>query len=354
MNRLFKLFIPVLVLLTFSFDQTAADDNLVPLPQAPQAAAPQAVAPQAVNSKVGINEGTIVGNENIIINVMKGEVINQATSQPYVPDLGLGYILQMVTDRTNPQPAIDFVITANNEGLIPIIRLCYPDPTMCKFKSAAHIYLFYEQVAQALDGTDDVFVAALGPNEPGSGEAEAFGVAHADYATLVNWANTSAAYLQQYRVKNGGNIYLAPAIFNGSNSVPGDDDVKGYLYSNPSINADDFDYILANLYNHNGKTARYFYTEKGRSIRNYVKTRPHLSTIITETGFIRYKGNPTDLNQFKTVFPALCSDTTISGILFFRPMNAKKLPPNYPAYTPRQTPAIGPNALHNIAQSCVS
>lgn len=349
MYRLFKLFIPVLVLLTLSFDQTtAADDNLVPLPQAPQAA-----APQAVSSKVGINEGTIVGNENIIISVMKGEVDNPATSQPYVPDLGLGYILQMVTDRTNPQPAIDFIVTANNEGLIPIIRLCYPDPAMCKFKSAAHIYEFYEQVAQALDGTDDVFVAALGPNEPGSGEAEAFGVGNGDYATLVNWANTSAAYLQQYRVKNGGNIYLAPAIFNGSNSVPGDDDVRGYLYRQPTINAADFDFILANLYNHNGKTARYFYTEKGRSIRNYVKNNPHLKTIITETGFIRHKGNPADLKLFKIVFPALCSDVTISGILFFRPMPAAKLPPNYPAYTPRQTPAIGPKALHSIAQSCI-
>lgn len=353
MSRLFKLFVtltplPVLVLLSllalsFNHTQTAADDTPLTLP----------TLPQAVNGKVGINEGTIVGNEDIVIRVMKGEVINPATDQPYVPDLGMGYILQMVTDRTKPQPAIDFIIRANNEGLIPVIRLCYPDPTVCKFKSAAHIYLFYEKVAQGLAGTSHVFVAALGPNEPGSGEAEAFGVANGNYATLVNWANTAATYLQPYRVKNGGNVYLAPAIFNGSNSVPGDDDVRGYLYSKPTIKAWNFDFILTNLYNHSGKTPQYFYREKGRSMRNYVVNHPHLKTIITETGFIRHKGNPDDLEQFEAAHAKLCSDTTISGILFFRPISAAKLPPGYPAYSPRQTPAISPTALHRIAQACI-
>lgn len=348
MSRLFRMFVPVLVLLTLSlilpFDHTAADDTLI--------AVPQVSAPQIASSKVGINEGTIVGNEDIVIRTMRGEVINSSTGQPYVPNIEPSYILQMVTDRTNPQPAINFIIKANNEGLIPIIRLCYPDPAMCKFKSAAHIYGFYQQVAQALDGTNHVFVAALGPNEPGSGEAEAFGVANGDYATLVRWANNAAKNLQPYRVVNGGNMYLAPAIFNGSNSVPGDDDVRGYLYSTPSIKPQRFDFILTNLYNHNGKTARYFYTEKGRSMRNYVKNNPHLKTIVTETGFIRHAGNPTDLQNFRTAYAKLCSDTTISGILFFRPVAVKKLPPGYPAYTPRQTPSIGPSALQSIAQSC--
>lgn len=344
MSRLFKVFLPLLALFTLSslsFDQTTADDTLI-------------TVPQAVDSKVGINEGTIVGNEDIIIRVMRGEVVNPSTSEPYVPNLDPRYILQMVTDRTNPQPAIDFIVRANNDGLIPVIRLCYPDPAMCTFKSAAHIYLFYEQVAQGLTGTNHVFVAALGPNEPGSGEAEAFGVGNGDYATLVRWANKAAKYLQPYRVSNGGNMYLAPAIFNGSNSVPGDDDVRGYLYSTPSIIAARFDYILTNLYNHNGKTAKYFYTEKGRSIRSYVKNNPHLKTIITETGYIRHAGNPIDREKFETVYAKLCSDTTISGILFFRPIRANKLPPGYPAYNPRQTPGIGPAALHRIAQACAA
>lgn len=340
MSRLLR--VPILVLLvlfTISFNKAAADT--LPLPR-------------NVRSKAGINEGTIVSNEDIIIKVTQGKVINPAKGKPYVPDLGLGYMLEIVTDQNKPQPAVDFISKANCEGLIPVIRLCFGDPNTCTFKSAEDIYLFYEKVAQGLAGTDAVFVAALGPNEPGSGEAEAFGVAHGDYVTLVNWANTAAGYLQKYRVKNGGNIYLAPAIFNGTNSVPGSDDVGGYLYSQPTINADDFDFILTNLYNDGGKTARYFYKEDGRSMRKYVKAHPHLKTIITENGFKQFYGNPTDLELFKAGYLKLCNDKTISGILFFRPIASEKLPPNYPAFAPRQYPAIKPKILQRIIQSCTA
>jgi hypothetical protein len=323
-----------------TIDQNLQDGTL-PLPRNPR-------------NKAGINEGTLVGNEETIIQVMQGKVINPEKNKPYVPDLGLGYILEIVTSKNNPQATIDYIISANDQGFIPVIRLCFQDPTTCKFKSAADIYLFYEAVAQGLAGTDDVFVAALGPNEPGSGEAEAFGVTHGDYATLVNWANTAAAYLQKYRVKNGGNIYLGPAIFNGTNSVPGSDDVKGYLYSQPSINADDFDFILTNLYNDGGKTAKYFYREVGRSMRKYVKDHPHLKTIITENGFKPFYGDPTDLDLFKTTYVKLCNDVTISGIIFFRPFSAAKLPPGYPAFYPRQNPAIRPKTLQKLIQSCAA
>jgi hypothetical protein len=340
-----KILVPVLVLLTFLSFSFMTKNNAEALRLVPN-----------LRSKAGINEGTVVGygNERIIIKVMQGKIINPATSKPYVPNLRLGYILQIVTDKDKPQAAIDFIVKANKRGLTPVIRLCFPDPAVCKFKSASDIYLFYEKVAQGLAGTSHVFVAALGPNEPGSGEAAAFGVAHGDYATLVNWANTAAEYLQPYRVKNGGNIYLGPAIFNGTNSVPGSDDVKGYLYSQPTINASYFDFILTNLYNDGGQTARYFYRESGRSMRNYVVNHPHLRTIITETGFKRFYGNPTDLRLFKNVYPKLCNDRTISGILFFRPIRAEKLPPNYPAYGPRQNPPIGPRVLQRIVQSCTA
>lgn len=341
MGRSFKIWILLLVLLTLlgvSLINAQESDNTT----------------RVVRSKAGINEGTIVGNENRIINVMQGEVINPATGLPYVQNLGLGYILQMVTDKDKPQPAIDFIVKANTEGMIPVIRLCYPDPAMCKFKSAADIYLFYEKVALGLAGTDHVFVAALGPNEPGSGEAAAFGVTPGDYPTLVRWANTAAEYLQKYRVVNGGNMYLGPAIFNGTNSSPGSDDVRGYLYSQPTINASYFDFILTNLYNDGGKTARYFYREDGRSMRKYVMSHPHLKTIITETGFKRWYGNPTDVRLLKAVYPKLCNDVTVAGILFFRPIAAEKLPPVYPAFGPRQYPALSPKKLYKIIQTCTA
>jgi hypothetical protein len=309
--------------------------------------------PRTLRSKAGINEGVLVGVDHKVMQVMQGEVFNPEKGRPYVPDLGLGYILAMVSDK-KAQPAIDFIVRANSEGLIPVIRLCYPDPASCKFKGASDIYTFYEKVAQGLAGTNHVFVAALGPNEPGSGEAQAFGAAHGDYATLVNWANTAAEYLQKYRVKNGGNVYLGPAIFNGTNSVPGSDDVRGYLYSQPSINADYFDFILTNLYNDGGLPAKYFYKEDGRSMREYVKNHPHLKTIITEYGYKAYYGEPTDLDLYKTQYVKLCSDKTIAGILFFRPMSAEKLPPGYPAFGPRQNPAVKPKAVHKMVQSCTA
>jgi hypothetical protein len=309
--------------------------------------------PRDVRSKAGINEGTLMGNEQHVIDVIQGQVINPENSKPYVPDLGMSYILQIVSTKKS-QPAIDFVIKANQEGLIPVIRLCFTIPDSCKFKSAKDIYEFYEEVAQGLAGTDYVFVATLGPNEAGSGEAEVFGVAHGDYATLVNWANTAAEYLQPYRVQNGGNLYLGPAIFNGTNSVPGSDDVRGYLYSEPSINADYFDFILTNLYNDNGKKAKYFYKEDGRSMKKYVKAHPHLRTIITEFGYKPFYGEPLDLAMYEEQYGKLCTDDTISGILFFRPMSADKLPASYPAFGPRQNPAIKPKKLDKIIHTCIT
>ncbi len=353
MQRLFKIFTPVLI--AFVLIALSLSINEYTEAQEPQPVVDDTLPlPLNVRSKVGLNEGTIVGNEKIIIKVMEGGVIKPNKPKPYVPDLGLGYLLQMVTERKQAQATIDFIITANQKGMIPVIRLCYPDPNMCKFKSASDIYLFYEKVAQGLAGTDHVFVAALGPNEPGSGEAMAFGVAHGDYATLVNWANTAAAYLQKYRVVNGGNVYLGPAIFNGTNSLAGADDVRGYLFSQPAINPDYFDVILTNLYNDGGKKAKYFYKENGRSMRKYVKAHPHMKTIVTEFGYKPFYGEPKDLNMYIKQYAKLCKDKTVSGILFFRPLKEKKLPPGYPAFGPRQNPAIKPKVLHSMVQSCIA
>ncbi len=351
MSRSFKILVPVLVLLALLTVSFTSTDHI----EAQEGSAGEGVLPlpRNVRGKAGINEGTMPGNEHHVIEVIQGEIINPDKGKPYVPDLGLGYMLQIVTDK-KAQPAIDYVIKANQEGLIPVIRLCFIDPSTCKFKSAEDMYIFYEKIAKGLAGTDYVFVASLGPNEPGSGEAEAFGVAHGDYATLVNWANTAAEYLQKYRVKNGGNLYLGPAIFNGTNSVPGSDDVRGYLYSQPSIKADYFDFILTNLYNDGGKKAKYFYKEDGRSMQAYVKAHPHLKTIITEFGYKPFFGEPKDLELYEKQYGKLCVDDTIAGILFFRPMSADKLPPSYPAFGPRQNPSIKPKTLLKIIQTCTA
>ncbi len=353
MQRIFSTSVTVLVLLaslTISFTANESIEAQEPDPVVDELLP----LPRNVRSKAGINEGTIVGNEKIIIKVMSGQVMKPNKPKPYVPDLGLGYLLQMVTEKKQAQATIDFVIEANRQGLIPVIRLCYPDPNMCKFKSASDIYLFYEKVAQGLAGTSHVFVAALGPNEPGSGESMAFGIGHGDYATLVNWANTAAAYLQKYRVVNGGNVYLGPAIFNGTNSVPGSDDVRGYLYSSPAIKPEYFDVILTNLYNDGGKKAKYFYKEDGRSMKKYVKAHPHLKTIITEFGYKPFYGEPTDLNMYIEQYGKLCKDKTITGVLFFRPMKESKLPPGYPAFGPRQNPAVKPKVVQSMIQSCIA
>src|SRR5688572_450258 len=128
MSRSFKILVPILLLLTLLAISFTRNNNA-------EAQSTRRV-PITLPSKAGIHEGTLMGNEQVVIDTMKGEIINPATGLPYVPNLGLGYIVQIAEDKDKPGPVIDYIVHANTEGLIPIVRLCYPDAARCKFKSA--------------------------------------------------------------------------------------------------------------------------------------------------------------------------------------------------------------------------
>ena len=264
----------------------------------------------------------------------------------------ISYILGM-TIEPNVSGAVNFVKASVDAGMMPIIRLCYDGG--CSFNlssSADQIIDFYSAVAQQLDGTDYEFIAVLGPNEPGTGsEAIGFGVPPVQsggYNILIQRANEAAEALQEYRFENGGPMYLAPAIFNVTNTQ--NDDVNAYLFGQfgQTIDPTLFDYLLGNSYNLSNGDADYFYTEaigsRPQSMKAYAEAN-NLPVIFTEIGF--FTG---DYLRLKDTYQRMCSDSTIEGLLFFRPLPVNTLPGD--VAIPRQDPPITPDQLKEIINSC--
>ena len=264
----------------------------------------------------------------------------------------ISYILGM-TIEPNVSGAVEFVKASVDAGMMPIIRLCYDGG--CGFNissSADQIIDFYKGVAEALDGTDYEFIAVLGPNEPGTGkEAEGFGVPPVKaggYNILIKRANEAAQALQEYRFENGGPMYLAPAIFNVTNTQ--NDDINAYLFGQfgSTIDPTLFDYLLGNSYNLSNGDADYFYAEaigsRPQSMKAYAEAN-NMPVIFTEIGF--FTG---DYLRLKDTYKRMCSDSNIEGLLFFRPLPPGALPND--TFTPRQDPPITPEQLKEIIDSC--
>ncbi|MEO6728904.1 MAG: M23 family metallopeptidase [Candidatus Dojkabacteria bacterium] len=250
--------------------------------------------------KGGINQGDL-GQWNDNIGFVQG---NNSLKR----DLKMGNILSLFTDR-NPGPAIDFIKSANDAGMLPVVRLCYVGG--CAFSMYDNsIPDFYKAVSEAV-GPDYVFVAILGPNEPGTGgEMTAFGVNDGDYGTLIAKANEAAILLQGNRVKVGGNMYLTPAAFNINNRSVNGDDVKEYLLNGRGLDLNLFDYLTGNTYNDGNATAYDNYVNSGMK---KVVDDNGLKTMITEFG--RFNNSDSDL---KASFMKFCDDSNVDGVLFFR------------------------------------
>ncbi|MCS7317821.1 MAG: M15 family metallopeptidase [Candidatus Dojkabacteria bacterium] len=291
------------------------------------------------------------GGLNNAINLSKGSVrtVYEAMQQQ---GLTLSYIVGM-TIEPNVSGAVEFIQESIDLGMLPIIRLCYDGG--CNFNLSANadqIIEFYSAVAKELEGTDYEFIAVLGPNEPGTGnEATGFGVPPVNsggYNILIQRANEAAEALQEYRFVNGGVMYLAPAIFNITNTQ--NDDANAYLFGQfgSSINPDLFDYILVNSYNLNNGDADLFFTEAigGRpsSIRSYAE-KNDLKVIFTEFGY--FSGSEERLRE--TYF-RLCNDSIVEAINFFRPFPPNAIPGD--TFTPRQNPPITMQSLKQIVRSC--
>lgn len=284
-----------------------------------------------ISNKGGINNGTILSGFQQVIDFLRNN------------RLEMGYILAIATSPGEAGSAYDFIVEANEANLMPIIRLCFPGG--CSFRGPSDIVSFYEGINSRLAGSDYEYIGVVGPNEPGTaGEMESFGVALGDYATIVSWSNQAATMLQSSRVSNGGNMYIAPVIFNLSNTQ--NDDVVGYLYSSPQIDPTLFDYLMGNTYLISGLPAEFFYDQPGRSVRSYAEDND-LLTIISEYGYLDDQSAQPFLPSLQSSYSALCNDETVDGILFFRPFYSELDAP-----APRQEPQIPSQEVKRMIDSC--
>ncbi len=254
-------------------------------------------------------------------------------------DLNMSYLLSLEIDPGGDPT--NFIKETFDNGYMPIIRLCFDGG--CSFTRES-IITFYEKINNNLAGTDYQFIGVVGPNEPGTGkEALGFGFSSLNYAELVEMSNTAASALQDYRVENGGNMYIAPAIFNLANRE--NDDTKEYL--NPtghaSIDPSLYDYLLGNTYDLEGGSATKWYEESGA--KAYIEANDNLLMIFTEFGY--FSSAPGGIEGLKESYKTLCEDETVDGIMFFRP-NYQELN----ASVPRQDPVIPIDDLKEMIDSC--
>lgn len=283
-----------------------------------------------IKTIAGLNQGVGVDDWNSQIDFIEQK------------ELGMSYLLGLVTSPSQVIGTVNFIKGVADAGMMPIVRLCYSGG--CEFNisgSADPIIKFYQQINEQLQGTDYNYIGVVGPNEPGTAnEMQGFGVS--DYGTLVNRANEAATALQDDRVTNGGNMYIAPVIFNIVNRQ--NDDVKEYLLDGSEIDPGLFDYLLGNTYNLLGQANAYtWYQESG--LKNYVDSTD-LYVVITEFGSIG-DGASLNVQNLNTAYQQLCNDEKIDGILFFRPFNSE-----LPISEPRQDPEISSSVISNLIDSC--
>ncbi|MFS8130368.1 MAG: M23 family metallopeptidase, partial [Candidatus Dojkabacteria bacterium] len=284
------------------------------------------------SGKGGINQGSLGWNN---------EIQFAQGNNSLKKDLKMGNILGLFLFN-DPGRAAQFVIDANDSGLLPVIRLCYSDS--CAFNLYDDsIPNFYKTVSLLIDQQrpGSVFVGLVGPNEPGTnGEAAAFGAGSAasvPYQDLVDRANYFADQLQDIRVKLGGNMYIAPAAFNMTNRQ--NDDIKEYLLNGRGLNLGLFDYLAGNTYNTDGKSAYSFYADTGMK---QVVDSNGLKTIITEFG--KFSGTNDDL---KNTFNQFCDDSNVDGVLFFRSFEDGELGAGQPKPLP-----IPISVIYDMTSSC--
>lgn len=226
--------------------------------------------------------------------------------------------------------AVDFVKGAVEDGFLPVIRLCYEQQGNCDFdlsQNENELVDYYQGISDRLkaSGGNYVFAATLGPNEPLTGDPgmvlSSFKVPN--YETFIIRANEAADRLQGNRVENGGNMFLAPAIFNISQK----EDAPRYLDLPTPGNGDEsvkirpelFDFIALNAYSDIHNDAYHYYQDS--EVPQYVAEHD-LVTLVTETGLIGISAHePAFGTTKKAQFLAMekfCADDRVEGISFFR------------------------------------
>lgn len=309
-------------------------------------------------SKSGVNMGSFAEDLHPL-KFINGDVNDD--------DLEMSFIVFSPSSDGNVDQTVDFINEAVDRGKMPIVRLCIGP---CNFivKDNAQsvgesIANFYIDVAQKLEGSDAQFIAALGPNEPGTGDEMLHFLGTTDvalgYSILPQAANIAAERLQIYR---GDIMYLAPGIFNITNTQ--NDDFFQYTEAPGSINPELFDYILGNTYEFFDLTAYDFYAQnfgqRSKSVKQYVEDHD-MGFIVTEYGsFVKEGGDtlstepggyavgPTAMDLLKASYNQFCNDPNVDAINFFRPFSNAEYGKEIP--DPKQK--ISLNQVKEIISGC--
>lgn len=268
--------------------------------------------------KGGLNQGNLVSVPGDDIPFIKGETDKNKIN------LDMGYILRIALDPGDIGGTTGFIKQANENGLTPVVRLCYSPEAgggndNCKFDlnlpvdHPNSLASYYRNVYNSLGGQfEAVFV--MGPNEPGTaGEMSNFKIIQGDYATLVARTNDNARAVQDIR---GAGVFLAPAIFNTSTNQSGLYNTGGDFeaYNKNGIDWSLYDYILANFYDTKDNNSFKEYQDTG--IQQFARDRG-LRVIVTEFGIFD-KNTSGVKDQFKKNFTGFCNESQVDGILFFR------------------------------------
>ncbi|MDQ7021184.1 MAG: D-alanyl-D-alanine carboxypeptidase family protein [Candidatus Dojkabacteria bacterium] len=250
----------------------------------------------------------------------------------YMFQMGMSYNLSVFVDPGSASSAAEYVKTANENEVVPIVRICYVGN--CNFKSPGQVVSFFEQVS-VLSGPGNDFIAIVGPNEPGTGtpsEMSGF-IGSENYDNMINFTLEAAKSLQRLRVINGGNMYLSPAAFNLTNAQA--NDAAEYL-NHPSSSQFPklFDYMMGNTYALGYPPAQD--PELGEIAKAYDWYRNgadgvtglgdwseenNMPVIITEFGILKNGISPiVQTAEAKQAFEEFCNDPMVEGVLFFRPL----------------------------------
>lgn len=288
----------------------------------------------SITGKAGVNQGGVGNSAQKVVSFVQGE---NSTGQ----DLGMGYVVSIFTSN-NPGEAIGFITETVDAGMIPIVRLCFPNG--CNFNlNDNSIVDFYQGINKGLpEGYEAVVL--VGPNEPSTdGEMTYFGIDKLDYRTMYSQIDRVAAALQDTRVVNGGRLYLAPVAFNLINTL-GDASLDDFKQMQQiGLNYSNFDYLIGNIYDsiNNGWSTYDIFVNSG--VKAFTESNG-LKFIFTEFGVFDEK--PESLVQARDNFRKFCDDDTVDGISFFRSFE------ELPAPTPKPT-QLETDFIAELSRSCL-
>src|SRR5260221_10765384 len=311
------------------------------------------------DSKVGFNSAILLGDASAgdqLLNYWRGQ--NKEGL-----DLFGSNVVAIVT-TASPDNVADFIIKANDLGMMPIIRLCLEQQGVCPFDLSQNedpLVDFYTKIGERLKAKNGEYraVVTFGPNELNTSLPDAlaaFGTP-GDVGKLVKRARDAINRLQEYRVVRGGNLYFAPAIFNCTQITYPDnaEDVQDYMDGRAGkdengkvikMDVSQLDALLCNSYSFPNSDAYNFYALSGA--KDYVDKNDNLSVIFTETGL--FFGS-VDAGSFKSAFDKFCKDDKVDSFNLFRAIKDLDLNDNPPKPAPEQMFTL--KDILRLAEGCV-